>query len=242
MSDEILILLSKYLHGDLSPAEKEAIEARILAEPAVAEALKELTLSEQSIQAKGDQLLKAKLDQKGHKLMQNRPQKSLKLWPWIAAAAAIALLFSLYFLNPFSQGPQWQEMAEAFPLPSTPTSVRDNLDLPQKRQKGSEQYLKLQNRAAINHWRPYLQDTSDVEIQFYIGIAYWQIAQHDSAQYFLSQVPQASSLYQRASWYQVALCVDSKDIDCLKTQLSNISQQNGHYKQSTAQEWLKQLE
>lgn len=242
MSDEILILLSQYIHGELSPEKKAALEARIQQEPALAEALREYTLGEQAIQAKGDQLLKEKLNQKGISLLQKNPPKSKVLWPWIAAAAAIALLISVFLFNTSSPGPQWQEMAEAFPLPNAPTSIRGNSDLPKLRQKGTDSYLRLQNQEAATYWNQYLQDTTDIEIQFYLGIVYWQMGNPDSAQYHLSQVPQESSLYQRASWYQTAVCVDKKDTDCLKTHLNSISQQNGHYKQSTAQDWLKDLE
>ncbi|MEL7530265.1 MAG: hypothetical protein AAFN10_03105 [Bacteroidota bacterium] len=242
MSDEILTLLSQYIHGELSGARKEALEARMQQEPEIAAALNELIVGEQAIQAKGDSILKARLDQRGKELFQAPASKRTRLWPYIAAAAAVGLLFSLYFFKPFNTGPQWQEMAEAFPLPHPPTAVRSNSELPKLRQTGSEYYSKLQNQAAVGQWSRYLQDTTDVEIQFYLGVAYWQIGKMDSAQYLLSQVPQASSLYERASWYQSALCVEQKDIECLKAQLQRISNQNGHYKQTTAKAWLEALE
>lgn len=242
MSDEILILLSQYMHGELSAEQKEALEARILQEPEVANALKELAGAEQAIQAKGDSLLKARLDQKGQALFQNPPNKKVKLWPFLAAAAAVALLISLYLFKPFSSGPQWQEMAEAFPIPNAPTTARGESELPQLRQSGTESYTRLQYQDASKQWRTYLMDTTDIEIQFYLGVSYWQNGKTDSAQYYLSQVPQESSLYQRASWYQTALCVDKQDLTCLKKQLSQISSQTGHYKQATAKAWLEDLE
>ncbi|MEM6342515.1 MAG: hypothetical protein AAF927_01495 [Bacteroidota bacterium] len=242
MSDEILILLSQYINGDLSQARREALEARIQQEPELTEALNELLIGEQAIQAKGDSLLKARMDQRGKELFQAPSSRRRQLWPFIAAAAAVALLLGLYIFKPFSKGPQWQEMAEAFPIPHPPVAVRGSSDLPKLRQSGSEFYAKLQNQQAIGQWVKYLNDTTDTEIQFYLGIAYWQVGQMDSAQYFLSQVPQASSFYERASWYQSALCVEKKDKECLKTQLNSISKQNGHYKQASARAWLEALE
>ena len=49
MSDEILILLSQYINGDLTAERKEALEARIRQEPELAEALKEIAVGEQAI-------------------------------------------------------------------------------------------------------------------------------------------------------------------------------------------------
>lgn len=243
MTDQILILLSRYLHGEMPPDEREALEARLRQEPELAQHLRALQITEQAIQAKGDQVLKASLDARGAERLASEPEdkNTRRLWPYFVAAAAAVAVLAAIFLLPTKSGPQWQEMAEAFSLPSAPTSVRGNQHLAELRQKGTESYLRLQHREAINHWRAYQRDTIDTEIDFYLGIAYQQIGMTDSASFYLQKVPSENSLYPRATWYQVSICVDKKDLDCLKTSLSNISQQKGHYQQATAKAWLEDL-
>ncbi|MEL6652391.1 MAG: hypothetical protein AAFQ87_16435 [Bacteroidota bacterium] len=202
MTDQILILLSRYLHGEMPPDERQALEMRLRQEPELSQSLRELQISEQAIQARGDQVLKASLDARGAERLATQPadKNTRRLWPYFVAAAAAVAILAAIFLLPNQSGPQWQEMAEAFPLPSAPTSVRGNLDLPELRQKGTESYLRLQHREAINHWRAYQRDTVDREIDFYLGIAYQQVGMLDSASYYLQQVPPENSLYPRASW------------------------------------------
>lgn len=241
MEEELDQILIDYIQNRLPEAEREALAIRIQQEPEVKAAFQEAWLTQMAIQEAGDADLKQRLLQTERvdpKTSLRKPQ-----WRWIGAVAAvIVLLVSFLLIRPGESRPDWDTYAEAFPLPTAPSGARSNTNTSSESwQKATDSYQRLQFDAAAQAFESYLQDTADIEAQFYVGMCYLQTGQAAKARVQLASIPEGHSLYQRASWYQAQSCVIEQDAACLKTQLQNIATQADHYRKQTAIEWLEQL-
>jgi hypothetical protein len=240
MEKDLDTLLQDYLEGKLGPGDKAALAKRIETEPAVKKAFQEAFRSHLAIERAGDARLKAQLQLRKPLDPKVAPPRR-RLW-WLAAAAVLAILLTIVGIWQSNRGPDWETYALAFPIPIAPTNTRnDALNLSQSWQEGSRHYMRLQFGDAIDSWKSYLADTLDPEIYYFVGMSYLQLKQADSAAYYLNLVPADNSLAQRASWYRVQCCLIEKDLACFKSQLENIKQQDDHYQQAQAAQWLEDL-
>ncbi len=128
--------IEKYLKGQLSPADRHALEMEALHDPFLAEALE------------GAELIKAtdfESDLKAIKRNLQGSQRSKYLWP-LGIAASIALLVALsYFL--FLQNPLINEpIALSKEENSTQTPLRENLDQKEELSQTSDENEQVEDR------------------------------------------------------------------------------------------------
>lgn len=244
MENNDLLLISDYLAGDLSGAERQAFEERLGSEPELA-----LTLRRQQAQqdvvraidrARQKEALKAMLQQGRSAPVRRLNPAPLMRWGALAAAAAVALLVWIAWPQNPALSPQQMALGymEAYPMEAergeatSQLTAWDSVAL----YYGQGDYV----RALPPLRELHLAAPADARYSLYLSECLMQTGAYAEAIPLLEQIP-AQNLYHDAARWRLALCylLDGKPEMALPL-LEEIRSSN-HYRKLQADTLLRQI-
>lgn len=215
MEEQDYILIEQYLQGDLTAAQRADFEARLAAEPTLADAFAERRLLNAHLQAAGqEEALRGTLEQLGNKHFSVPEAKVRTLggnrrWLYgVAVAAVIALAVLLGGPWLFPGGNNYEQFAQHAPL-----SLTERGASPQLAAQAEATFNAGQFRAAVPLLQEYLTVQADDErAQLALGISLLETDKDEEAIVIFERIAEGnSSLAPYGNWYLALAAVKRGD-------------------------------
>ena len=239
--------IEAYFNKELVSEKKREFEQRIIADPVFAE---EIAFYLSSKQAAATDMMEererfkevyAQYKQGGYAGRQ-KPALIRRLWPWVAAAAAV-LAGIIFGWNVWLKPASPKVLADKYvlenfqTLPVTMGNKQDSL------QAGLRLYNEGRLEEALKQFESMaLNDTSSFEAKKYAGIVSFRLGQYDKAINYFSQIENYTQLYANPGKFYHALTLMKRsrpgDKQTAKILLEQVVQ-NDLEEKETAQQWLK---
>ncbi|MEO1449493.1 MAG: hypothetical protein AAFV07_08170 [Bacteroidota bacterium] len=268
--DDLTIRIDRYLKGEMATAEREAFEAECKADTALAQSLAIQAQAEIAVRAYAQDIRRAELTAQFDTLPQ--PVANIRplprMWPAIAVAAAVIILFVTFLLlPPGSQALDNQQLyAQSIGERPALTFVRtigESADTSAAAVEAAAWALAAQAYndrdydAAIQALQKMLNDPaidSQPKVQFYLGLSYlWMQDSLDAAgmdsevnyrrlgRETLALVDSRSSFGEKASWYGALSLLANDNVSQAIPALEAIAAQPLHYRRNQAMKLIEQL-
>lgn len=240
MNDE---LFERYLSGDLSADEVEQLEARLLADEALAAELTAFVQAQAAIEVAGNAVLKEKLLAGSPDTEQQDPSRRLKrLWIPLAAAAAIVLLVVLLLPG---KSPTPDALFDAYyerPEGVMIRGDRDSLNVVWK--VAAEAYAGNDFATAEAQYELLIGTDFSRQGQCAYYAAICELEQNKTEEadvHFQSSYLSGSQLSAKVTWYRALGRLKAGKVDQARSILTGITQDTTHDYYLEAQELLKSL-
>ncbi|PCH76692.1 MAG: hypothetical protein COB98_05480 [Flavobacteriaceae bacterium] len=242
MKEEIYSLFEAYLQGELQGEELESFEKKLEKDTEFKANFMAYTEVEQSLKssmghASEEQALRATLNSFRNK--ENETEKGsvfkLKSYVWMAVAASVLLLFSVYIYKA-TDTPSYTEYALHQPLE---TGTRGTLD---SNAKAAEKAFNSKDyTTAVKELSVLLaKDRGNVEWQLYYGISLIEIDKIATAVTILGPISSGNSVYKyTAQWYTALGYLKSGKLEWCKGVLEEMPLEAAEFEK--AQELLRKL-
>ncbi len=250
MAQDLFIRIEDYLDNVLSPAERQAFEEQLRANPELAQTVAIVRearerLVRQWANEPADTALIETLRQIGQDYfkgeMAEQPKAlSVQLFQriWWAAAAVLVLLTAawLFFLRP----PQHERLyAQYRDLPKASFAVR-GADGIITAERAAEAFNRKQYEEALLLIREYLaQNPEDVEARYFEGLSLLELSRSAEARAVLAQIEKVPAWADEARWYVALSYLRENEMELCRQQLEQIPAESGRHAQ--AQQLLKRI-
>lgn len=243
-------ILQKYLDNELSEKELARFEQELNASP---DLLVDLDLYKEVDEAIADTEVldfRAQLTDLREETRRSETGKRVFRFtrPWhYAASAALALLVAIGLATvlgrPLSNSDLFAKYMKPYELVLTNRSV-DNQITTLLMSKAQEHFLNGEFQTAIDLFDEVLLINSEkTEADFYMGISYMEIEQHQEAsESFTRVIEQNDNLYiQKAEWYLAGCLLAMDQTDLARRKFASIASSSNHYYKDDAAKILKRM-
>ena len=243
-------ILQKYLDNELSEKELSRFEQELNASP---ELLVDLDLYKEVDEAIADTEVldfRAQLTDLREETRRSETGKRVFRFtrPWhYAASAALALLVAIGLATvlgrPLSNNDLFAKYMKPYELVLTNRSV-DNDYVKLLMGRAQEHFLKGEFEAAIDNFDEVLVlNSNKMEADFYMGVSYMEIDQHQEAsKSFTRVIKQDDNLYiQKAEWFLAGCLLAMDETDQARRKLASIASSSNHYYMGDAAKILKRM-
>ena len=240
--------LEKYLEGELSEKEKNAFEAEMKTDPALAE---KVWLHQQLATSLGnreeievEERLKLIMIAPEEKEQPTPPKSSFSYRPYlIGIAASLILLLGIRLI--FFSAPTMEEIyGEHYAAYDASKELRSETGIPKNLLSTAfDSYLEEDFQTANTAFEEILvKSPGNPRALFYLGICQLELSKTSNARTsFEAVLAEAQNLYlTQASWYLAMSCLKLNDSACATTQLAQLSSEPGRYR-SKAKKALEQM-
>ncbi|PWA08060.1 tetratricopeptide repeat protein [Flavobacterium laiguense] len=223
MNEEHFLEFDEYLQGEMSAADKLVFEQQLRDQPDLAmafETYKELQLHLENKFGQADELKAFKQNLKGisKKHFKKSKTKVVTFKPWYyVAAASVAVLFGLFFLNQNSD-PTFEDYNQPETAFFTERGeANDNLKLAQDAFNGKKY------KEAIPLFETILKTDQSAEIQYFYGVALLEENRLPEAESVFTTLKMGNSIYKNKAIWSLALSkLKQKDYKTCKELLLTI--------------------
>ncbi|MEL6654291.1 MAG: tetratricopeptide repeat protein, partial [Bacteroidota bacterium] len=233
------LLITQYLDGTLSPVERAAFEARLEHESDLAEAFALAANLEWGIRAQAIQERKQAFS--SLELPASPNARTIPLWTWASAAAAIALLCLFWWIS----RPLSPEQLYAMNAPERQAPLSRSLtDQDSLLRMAHITYNQADYTQAIERYQAILQDSMLIDKnapRVFLGLSYLQDQQSEAAISVFETVDSPDE-QQNIDWYLALAYLQMEQFEPAIAQLQMIIKEEGHYYRAQAQEALEELE
>ncbi|MBK8922273.1 MAG: tetratricopeptide repeat protein [Saprospirales bacterium] len=255
MAVELYTRIEDYLDGVMNAQARQAFEAELHADPALAEALATVQearerLRRQWMDEQADTALLSTLYQLGKSHFTGSSPADKKSGggarifrlpqAWWAAAAAMAILVVAWF---FWRPPAQERLYVQYrAFPEADFAVRGGGSAEQPLQLAAEAFNREDYAAALPALRNYLQRwPDDTEARMFAGFCYMELKQFDAATTIFEQIGGSANAWSDEANWSLALAYlrQNKRSECIVA-LETIAPANGRY--GDAQDLLKRLQ
>ena len=236
---EDYVYISDYFNGALAPDAMKQFDQKIQEDPAFAE---EVAFYCSTMQEVKDQLAEEKkkrfreLYQQNNKVSRLRPLQ--KLWPYMSAAAIMAIVLG-YFLFNTSDNPR--QMADKY-LQEKLQTMSATMGTEDSLQKGERLYKEGKFTEALNQFETILStDTGNTEAKKFAGIVSLQLHQYDKAIEYFIRVENTKLFSNPGKFYHALTLMKRNqpgDLQVAKQLLKEVVD-NDLEEKETAEEWLR---
>jgi len=244
-------ILQKYLDNELSEKELARFEQELNASP---DLLVDLDLYKEVDEAIADtEVLDFRAQLTDLREETRRSETGRRVFrftrPWhYAASAALALLVAIGLATvlgrPLSNNDLFAKYMKPYELVLTNRSV-DNESTQALMNRAQDYYLKGEYQTAIQFFDEVLEINADnkVEADFYMGMSYMEIDQHqDASESFTRVIEHNDNLFiQQAEWYLAGCLLAMDETDRARRQLAMIASSSNHYYSKDASKILKRM-
>lgn len=230
MNEERYILFDQYFQGEMTVEERNSFEKQLSENEEFASEFRTfktvLVQLDNKFGYEGEreafrENLSGIADQHFNK---DRP-KVVLMRPWyFAAAASVAILFSLFFFD-YTQNPSFNDYNHPGQAHFTERS-NTNVDLVQAEKAFNDRKFK----EAVPFFEAILKNNKTAEIQYYYGVSLLQTIEYQKAEAVFNELKSGSSVYkEKALWNLALLKLKQKDYKGCKQILQTISQDYEDY-------------
>ncbi|MDX1905621.1 MAG: tetratricopeptide repeat protein [Bacteroidia bacterium] len=231
-------LIAEYLAGELDAQAAAAFERRLTTEPALAASVREQRLAISVLQADS----RARQKEALRALVQDTPIRPM--WqpqPWMAVAAAVVLLWSVWLVWPRQTQGNTQELAlaylEPYPLPIARGDSSSQLSPAVVSLYQQGRYAEAADSLRLR----YAADSGQVFIALCLADAYSLSGNFDAALRVLEALPPQPDLQDVIDWRRALNVSLTGPPDAARPLLRSISQSPTHYRRTQATTLLQTL-
>lgn len=241
-------LLEKYLEDELSPEEQNLFDAEVASDPGFAQQVRlhgrlNMALGNQK-EIKLEQSLRGIMDKDDLGSASRKTGRPLTFY--LSIAAGFLLLATVgYFL--FSGQPTNSELYKKFYFPyDASNELRSGQEVPKNLlDKAFDTYNEGQFDVAHTSFLTILKKfPKNSRARFFLGICQLELGKASKAiKSFQTVIADGNNLYlSQATWYKALGCLQLKDLDCSRQELTGIASQPGRYRESAGKllEYLKE--
>ncbi|MGI9552413.1 MAG: tetratricopeptide repeat protein [Aurantibacter sp.] len=253
IEEQNIVLIEKYLEGNLGASEREAFEKRLEDDPEFGQSVVQMENMVSGIKHAGRKDIAKKLADLEATLPEveleetsnviELKQSRYRYWGAIAAGLALVLISSLFLLN-YNSGQTEQDLFTAYYEPySGDLSRSGEEDLFDKTKKAEYAYALGQYAVAIPLFEEVISQEPTSKLRFYLGNAYLSTGEGSkAAQQFEAVLRDIDyPLQDQAQWYLALSYLKAGNVDMARTNLEIITENSGSFYHQKAKEVLDRI-
>jgi len=242
MKEEFDLMTQKYLEGQLTASEHQRFESMLAQSPELAAEVQDLKQLHVGLQALGVEKLASELQE----WEQEQPSQGIKWRPLLTAAAVITLLLvpAWYFLN--AQKPTSEDLFLAYYQPYEEMITQRGMEgdpVNPLLRDGLTAYNSGAYKRTAELLGAYIKSNpDDHRVALYLAIAQLEIDQKELAAANFKRAQQDPDVKDQALWYQALTYLKFSEKESAMEILTEIADNNKHYRQQDARKLLKKLD
>jgi predicted Zn-dependent protease len=239
MEEELYLEIDRYLGNDMSADERTLFETKLKNDSTLAEKLNLYRSASERLGARfqgeeQEQLFRKTLASMEVTIPAEGKKKAIQFYAWAAAASVALLCIALVYTS--SLKPSYSDYANYEPLTLVERGNDNTIKLQAQQDFNAKEYEK-----AIANLDELLQaDPTNIELQFYKGIALLEVDQVKQANALFEVVRNSNSVFKdRGTWMLALSALKQKDYEPCEALLKEIPSDSPEY--ATAQKLLNKL-